>query len=121
MARHDDMPRHDDPTEIEPRPSPPLQAGQATNTAQLRQAIDSGATGDKAGMLDPASSPLGTDAEASGVSPTPEAVAAAHAAERMAQPPPADPGERSGIGLGPVLLLVVLGAAGLGVAAMFLG
>lgn len=38
---------------------------------QLRDNIDKGQTGEKIGMPDPASVPLGTDAEAGGVSPTP--------------------------------------------------
>lgn len=39
-------------------------------TDQLRNAIDSGATGDKVGFPDPAAAPLGTDAEAGGYPPT---------------------------------------------------
>ena len=39
-------------------------------TDQIRQAIDSGATGEKVGYPDPAAAPLGTDAEAGGNSPT---------------------------------------------------
>jgi GTPase len=35
-------------------------------TAQLRRDIESGGTGDKVPVLDPAASPLGTDAEAAG-------------------------------------------------------
>jgi hypothetical protein len=44
---------------------------QAPTTEQIRQAIDSGATGEKLGHPDPAAAPLGTDAEAGGNSPTP--------------------------------------------------
>lgn len=38
----------------------------APTTEQLREAIDSGETGDKIGFPDPASVPLGADAEAGG-------------------------------------------------------
>lgn len=43
---------------------------QAPTTDQIRNAIDSGATGEKVGHPDPAAAPLGTDAEAGGNSPT---------------------------------------------------
>ena len=39
-------------------------------TEQLRHAIDSGKTGEKVAHPDPAAAPLGTDAEASGNTPT---------------------------------------------------
>lgn len=39
-------------------------------TEQLRNAIDSGKTGGKVAHPDPAAAPLGTDAEASGNTPT---------------------------------------------------
>ena len=42
----------------------------APTTAQIRQAIDSGLTGEKVGFPDPATAPLGTDAEAAGEAPT---------------------------------------------------
>lgn len=42
---------------------------QGSNTAQLRDAIDRGRTGDKVRVLDPAASPLGTDDEAAGTPP----------------------------------------------------
>jgi len=35
-------------------------------TDQIRQAIDNGATGEKVGFPDPATAPMGTDAEAGG-------------------------------------------------------
>lgn len=41
-----------------------------TNVDQLRHAIDQGETADKVRASDPAAAPLGTDAEAGGVSPT---------------------------------------------------
>lgn len=39
-------------------------------TDQIRNAIDSGKTGEKVAHPDPAAAPLGTDAEASGNTPT---------------------------------------------------
>jgi hypothetical protein len=39
----------------------------ALNWEQVRDRIDSGATGEKASGSDPAAAPLGTDAEAAGV------------------------------------------------------
>jgi hypothetical protein len=62
-------------------PPPEKPDGPVTNTAQLRAAIDSGRTGDKAAVGDPAAAPLGTDDEAAGASPGPWSVAQAHAAE----------------------------------------
>ena len=45
-------------------------AENAPTTDQLRNDIDSGATGEKIGFPDPATAPLGTDAEAGGSPPT---------------------------------------------------
>src|SRR3712207_730915 len=42
---------------------------QGRDAEQLRQRIDSGQTGDKVPVSDPATSPLGTDDEAAGVRP----------------------------------------------------
>ena len=95
MAQPDRMPRHDDPTEIEPRPSPPPPAGSAATTAQLQRDIDSGATGDKVPILDPAAAPVGTDAEAAGTPPSPQVVAATRRAEQAGSAP-----EPSGLGHG---------------------
>lgn len=61
---HDKTSKHDAPT-----------------SAQLRDDIDSGRTGDKIGFPDPAASPLGTDAEAGGNSATPEELKIARQAE----------------------------------------
>jgi hypothetical protein len=91
MSKHDDMPRHDDPTELEPRPRPAPDDGPRATVAQLRQDIDSGATGDKVPVLDPAASPLGTDAEAAGAPPSPEMIAALRQAERAERRSPLDP------------------------------
>src|SRR4051795_9477425 len=43
-------------------------------TARLRADIDSGRTGDKVAVLDPAAAPLGTDDEADGTPPSAHAV-----------------------------------------------
>jgi hypothetical protein len=60
---------------------------EAPNADQLRDAIDSGATGDKVNSPDPAAAPLGTDAEAGGASPSGGERARAFAAEAgRAQP-----------------------------------
>ena len=61
------------------------------NTAQLKDAIDTGKTGDKVAFPDPAAAPLGTDDEAGGNSPTPEQI-------RMAAEQ--ESGPRHGIGPG---------------------
>lgn len=45
---------------------------QIPTTDQLRDRIDSGETGEKVSMPDPAAAPLGTDAEAGGAPPTPQ-------------------------------------------------
>jgi hypothetical protein len=120
MTRQDDMPRHDDPTEIEPRPQPAPMHGSrpGATTAQLRRDIESGATGDRVAVLDPASTPLGTDDEAAGAPPSPALVEAVRKAERLAAPPPGDPGQRTEAGLG-LRLWAALGVAvalGLGAA-----
>lgn len=118
MAKHDDTPRHDDPTEIEPRPAPPPDYVPNPNVAHLKQDIAGGATGDKIPMLDPAAAPLGTDDEAAGTPPTWREVAEARAAERATSrglERPADRGEdRHRLRLiGALLALVALGAAAL--------
>ncbi|MBN8873181.1 MAG: hypothetical protein J0H67_10125 [Rhodospirillales bacterium] len=46
----------------------------AETSDQLRADIDSGRTGDKVGVSDPAAAPLGADDEAAGVPPSKEAV-----------------------------------------------
>ncbi len=113
------MPRHDDPTEIEPRPTAPPAPGARSTVDQLRSDIDAGATGDKVPVLDPAASPLGTDDEAGGASPSPALVAEVRRTERKGPPlrsplDPTDPGTdrrhawRLGGGLA---LLVALGIA----------
>ena len=89
------MPKHDDPTEIEPRPRPAPQGAPTATLAQLKRDIEGGGTGDKVAMFDPAASPLGTDAEAAGAPPTPELVAATRAAERSQQPSPEHPADRT--------------------------
>ncbi|HEY8615686.1 hypothetical protein [Phenylobacterium sp.] len=60
-------------------------------TAQLRNDIQSGRTGDKVGGLDLAASPLGTDDEAAGTPPSPETVAHAREQEQAGRPQNATP------------------------------
>jgi hypothetical protein len=114
MAERDGMPRHDDPTEIEPRPSPAPMRGRGATTAQLRRDRD------KIAVLDPAMSPLGTDDEAGGAPPTPELVQAVREAERLAAPPPGDPGKRVQPWLGLKLMAAVGVAVALGLGAVLL-
>jgi hypothetical protein len=59
----------------------------ASTSAQLRQDIDSGRTGDKVAAPDPAAAPLGTDEEAAGTPPSPEDVALTRAAEPRGKRP----------------------------------
>ena len=60
----------------------------APNADQLRNAIDTGAAGDKVAFPDPAAAPLGTDAEAGGTPPTAAERRKAFAAEVTAAPAP---------------------------------
>lgn len=61
--------------------------GRPPTLEQLRQAIDSGQTGDKVRHLDPAASPLGTDDEAAGSTPTAERIALACCHEILGSAP----------------------------------
>ena len=47
-----------------------LMSMETPTTDQIRDRIDSGQTGEKVAMPDPAAAPLGTDAEAGGAPPT---------------------------------------------------
>ncbi len=62
----------------DPRASP--------TSAELKDDIDSGRTGDKVGGFDPAAAPLGTDSEAAGAPPTAGEVAQARRQERAPKP-----------------------------------
>jgi hypothetical protein len=65
---------------------------QTPTTDQLRQGIDSGLTGEKVSMPDPAAAPLATDAEAGGVPPTTkERTLAAEQVSEDAVPAPRGP------------------------------
>lgn len=57
---------------IKPMDGPPRTEG--STSAQLKGDIDSGRTGDKNAVFDPALSPLGTDDEAAGTPPSSERV-----------------------------------------------
>ena len=65
--------------------SPPRQ--NAARSEQLRNDIDRGKTGDKVPFRDPAAAPLGSDDEAAGHPPGPEAVARARAQESQTDAP----------------------------------
>ncbi|WP_374469248.1 hypothetical protein [Phenylobacterium sp.] len=65
-------------------PGAPQRRG--STTAQLRDDIQSGRTGDKVAGFDPAASPLGTDDEAAGTPPSPEVVDHARRQERVGRP-----------------------------------
>jgi hypothetical protein len=56
-------------------------------TDQLRETIDGGATGEKVAHPDPATVPLGTDAEASGNPPTPQERAMEASSRKLRRPP----------------------------------
>ena len=71
-------------------------------TEQLRHDIDSGRTGDKIPVGDPAAAPLGTDEEAAGAPPSPGAIAAARAEEGRG------PSHRPQHGLGAAWVLVII-------------
>ena len=118
MAR-DDMPKHDDPTEIEPRPQPAPPPDGHSTSAQLRRDIESGVTGDKTPVLDPAASPLGTDDEAGGAPTSPALVDAVRRHERATRPANTNPGSGiapgatpSGLTLAGMLAFAVLLALG---------
>jgi hypothetical protein len=61
-------------------------ADTVSNVDQLRERIDSGHTAEKIGFPDPATAPLGTDAEAGGAPPTKGEVALDHQAAAAAAP-----------------------------------
>ena len=114
MAKRDNLPRRDDPTELEPRPRPPPEPGPRGTVAQLKHDIDSGATGDKVPVIDPASAPIGTDSEAAGAPPSPELVAATRRLERTDPNPPRHQHDRGASRLpllvGGLMLAIVLAA-----------
>jgi hypothetical protein len=121
MSKDDNLPRRDDPTELEPRPRPPPEPGSRATVAQLKHDIDSGATGDKVPVIDPSAAPIGTDAEAAGAPPSPELVAAVRRLERTDPNPPDHPHDRGGRPLGMRLLGGLLLAVVLAALAVWLG
>src|SRR3954470_4851408 len=86
MATRDDLPPSRSAKPIDPTPA----SGRPT-TAHPKGDIDSGRTGDKVGVFDPALAPLGTDDEAAGAPPSPEQVEAARRKERTASPSDSNP------------------------------
>ena len=69
---------------VEPAAPPPLR-DPAPTAAQLKGDIESGRTGDKNPVRDPALAPLGTDDEAAGGPPSPLRVALARHSENLAR------------------------------------
>jgi hypothetical protein len=121
MAERGEAPRHDDPTEIEPRPRPAPDDGHGATAAQLKQDITSGATGDKVAVFDPGVADVLTGAEAAGTPMTPEMIELARKTERMNNPPAGDPGKRANAVVGPRLLVALLAAVALGIGAAVIG
>ncbi|HEY8573842.1 hypothetical protein [Phenylobacterium sp.] len=102
--------------------------GRGPTTAQLRDDIQSGRTGDKVAGFDPAAAPLGVDDEAGGVSPTPEQIALAREQETAGRPnsattnaatPELQPNARAGGSRGMAMGLI-LGVAAAAVLALIL-
>lgn len=95
-------------------------------SAKLRDHIDRGKAADKIGFPDPAAAPLGTDAEAGGVSPEPEEIRRAERQEvdsrpagpkSASQPRPIDSGLKPHRPRRPWIILLVL--LGMGLAVFF--
>lgn len=90
----------------------------ATNWSQVRDRIDRGETGDKKAAPDPATAPLGTDAEAAGTPTGSEHVARSFAAERAGA---AERAAAQGRELKrPARTLALLGLAGVAIIAVVL-
>ncbi|PVE24231.1 hypothetical protein DC522_11180 [Microvirga sp. KLBC 81] len=86
MSTRSDNPNHRDIPRthtIKPMDAPPMNAG--STSAQLKGDINSGRTGDKNEVFDPGLSPLGTDDEAGGVSPSSDQVDLARHQESVAR------------------------------------
>lgn len=84
----DTRPSGEHPAPIAPAPGdlPPVRPDAPPTSAELRDRIDRGQTGDKVPVVDPAAAPLGTDDEAAGTPPRGADVAAAAAAETVHHP-----------------------------------
>jgi hypothetical protein len=97
--------------------------GRGPTTAQLRDDIQSGRTGDKVPGFDPAAAPLGADDEAGGTPPLPREIAQARAQETAgpstgAHPNGATPEMQPNARLGGSRGMVVGAAVGIGAAAL---
>ncbi|MBV8751253.1 MAG: hypothetical protein JO328_00145 [Hyphomicrobiales bacterium] len=82
-----------------------------STTEQLRHDIDSGRTGDKVRVSDLAAAPLGTDEEAAGTAPDPQAIETARQQERT-RPVPA-PRRTSVARVAWLLVVIAMAALGL--------
>jgi hypothetical protein len=79
-----------------------------STTEQLRHDIDSGRTGDKVRVGDPAAAPLGTDDEAAASPPSRAAIATAR--DQEGRGPSQQP--RNGLGAAWILIVIILLLAG---------
>jgi hypothetical protein len=88
----------------------PTRINGGSSVEQLRADIDTGRTGDKVPAPDPAAAPLGTDDEAGGSSPSPDAVAQSRRIE-ISRAPEVRP--RRGLGHAWILVafIILFGAA----------
>jgi hypothetical protein len=105
---------------VEPVAAPPLHDERPTS-AQLKGDIESGRTGDKNPVRDPALAPLGTDDEAAGHPPSPDRTALARHYENIGRwlgggSPSASAVHAKADGQ-PVLFLAITGAIGIALVA----
>ena len=110
------------PSELPPTPTvepvaPPPLADERPTSAQLKRDIESGRTGDKNPVRDPALAPLGTDDEAAGRPPSPARTALARHYENIGRwlgggSPRASAAHEKADGQ-PVVFLAVTGAIGI--------
>jgi hypothetical protein len=105
---------------VEPVAAPPLHDERPTS-AQLKGDIESGRTGDKNPVRDPALAPLGTDDEAAGRPPSPDRTAVARYYENIGRwlgggSPSASAAHTKADGQ-PVLFLAIAGAIGIALVA----
>jgi hypothetical protein len=119
MSRRDPSELPPTPT-VEPVAAPPLHDEKPTS-AQLKSDIESGRTGDKNPVRDPALAPLGTDDEAAGHPPSPDRTALARYYENIGRwlgggSPSASAAHAKADGQ-PVLFLAITGAIGVALVA----
>ncbi|WP_137181043.1 hypothetical protein [Roseomonas sp. AR75] len=121
MAKRNELPRHDDPTEIDPRPQPASRRGPGAAGAQRKQDIDAGVAGDKVGMFDPGMADGDTGAEAAGTPTPPEMIRRDREMQRMPDAPHGDPGREMALGKGGMIAAVFGALVALGLMATLFG